>query len=78
MPCGYDAGRSLQEADAYADAAARARRPARRRDRRRGDFSRPGPRLVDGLEMLAHVLHPDRVPEAPGVALDVELPARLA
>ena len=24
-------------------------------------FSRPGPRLVDGLELLAHVLHPDRV-----------------
>ena len=29
-------------------------------------FSRPGPRLVDGLELLAHILHPDRVPEAPG------------
>ena len=26
-------------------------------------FSRPGPRLVDGLEMLAHLLHPDLVPE---------------
>jgi iron complex transport system substrate-binding protein len=24
-------------------------------------FSRPGPRLVDGTELLAHVLHPDRV-----------------
>jgi iron complex transport system substrate-binding protein len=29
-------------------------------------FSRPGPRLVEGLETLAHALHPDRVPEAPG------------
>ena len=29
-------------------------------------FSRPGPRLVDGLETLAHALHPDRVTEAPG------------
>jgi iron complex transport system substrate-binding protein len=38
-------------------------------------FSRPGPRLVDGLELLAHLLHPDRVPEAPSAALDVELPA---
>ena len=28
-------------------------------------FSRPGPRLVDGLELLAHLLHPDRVPEPP-------------
>ena len=32
-------------------------------------FSRPGPRLVDGLEMLAHVLHPELVPEAPGPVL---------
>ncbi len=24
-------------------------------------FSRPGPRLVDGTELLAHLLHPDRV-----------------
>jgi len=28
-------------------------------------FSRPGPRLVDGVELLAHLLHPDRVPTAP-------------
>ena len=28
-------------------------------------FSRPGPRLVDGVELLAHVLHPDRVTDAP-------------
>jgi iron complex transport system substrate-binding protein len=28
-------------------------------------FSRPGPRLVDGVELLAHLLHPDRV-GAPG------------
>ena len=26
-------------------------------------FSRPGPRLVDGLELLGHLLHPDLVPE---------------
>jgi iron complex transport system substrate-binding protein len=25
-------------------------------------FSRPGPRIVDGLELLAHILHPDLVP----------------
>ncbi|HJU61407.1 MAG TPA: cobalamin-binding protein, partial [Candidatus Binatia bacterium] len=22
-------------------------------------FSRPGPRLVDGLELLAHIIHPE-------------------
>jgi iron complex transport system substrate-binding protein len=25
-------------------------------------FSRPGPRLVEGTELLAHLLHPDAVP----------------
>jgi len=24
--------------------------------------SRPGPRLVEGTELLAHLMHPDRVP----------------
>ena len=24
--------------------------------------SRPGPRIVDALEQMAHILHPDRVP----------------
>ena len=28
-------------------------------------FSRPGPRIVDGLELLAHILHPELVPENP-------------
>lgn len=36
-----------------------------------GLFARPGPRLVDGLELLAHVLHPDRVPAPAGDVLDV-------
>jgi iron complex transport system substrate-binding protein len=33
-------------------------------------FSRPGPRLVDGVELLGHLLHPDRVqpPAAIGFA----------
>src|SRR5437764_1206277 len=36
-------------------------------------FSRPGPRIVDGLELLAHILHPELVPEAPGDVLTIEL-----
>ena len=36
-------------------------------------FSRPGPRIVDGLELLASILHPELVLEAPGEALTVEL-----
>ncbi|HET6447541.1 MAG TPA: cobalamin-binding protein [Conexibacter sp.] len=63
MPCGYDAERAHAEALIYGkrlaglgagqivavDAAAY--------------FSRPGPRLIDGLELLAHVLQPEWVPE---------------
>jgi iron complex transport system substrate-binding protein len=28
-------------------------------------FSRPGPRVVDGLEVLAWAVHPDAFPEPP-------------
>jgi iron complex transport system substrate-binding protein len=30
-------------------------------------FSRPGPRLVDGVELLGHLLHPDRVRPPRGI-----------
>ena len=43
-------------------------------------FSRPGPRLVDGVELLGHVFHPD-VFEAPptrrSIELDLQRPARI-
>jgi iron complex transport system substrate-binding protein len=35
-------------------------------------FSRPGPRLVDGVELLGHLLHPGLVP-APGSRRSIEL-----
>jgi iron complex transport system substrate-binding protein len=38
-------------------------------------FSRPGPRLVDGIELLGHLLHPDLVPAPPSrrsIELDLE------
>ncbi len=73
MPCGYDAARSLEEAELHAG---RLRALGARRVvaiDASATFSRPGPRLVDGLEVLAHILHPDRVRHAPGPALDVEL-----
>jgi iron complex transport system substrate-binding protein len=73
MPCGYDAERALEEADDFADelAAVGAKRVVA--VDASAYFSRPGPRLVDGLELLAHILHPDRVPEAPAEALEVSL-----
>src|SRR5918999_274721 len=73
MPCGYDAERALEEAETFSDELAEvgARRVVA--VDAAAYFSRPGPRLVDGLELLAHILHPDRVPEAPGEVLEVYL-----
>ncbi len=43
-------------------------------------FSRPGPRLVDGVELLGHLFHPEVVPAPPGrrsIEIDLErAPAR--
>ena len=71
MPCGYDAPRAHAEALAYASelAALDARRVVA--VNASAYFSRPGPRLIDGLELLAHILHPEAVPDAPGIALPV-------
>jgi len=77
MPCGYDAPRAHAEAVTYqreltalgaqrivaVDASAY--------------FSRPGPRLIDGLELLAHILHPEQVaqPAAEATAIALGEPA---
>jgi iron complex transport system substrate-binding protein len=71
MPCGYDAERALAEAEAYADELAGVGAERVVAVDAAAYFSRPGPRLVDGLELLAHILHPDRVPDAPGEAIEL-------
>ncbi len=73
MPCGYDAERALEEAYDFQDELAElgARRVVA--VDAAAYFSRPGPRLVDGLELLAHILHPDLVPEPASPALEVVL-----
>jgi iron complex transport system substrate-binding protein len=73
MPCGYDAERALEEALSYADEleSLGARRVVA--VDAAAHFSRPGPRLVEGLEVLAHILHPDRLPEAPAARYAREL-----
>ena len=73
MPCGYDADRAYEETLRYAGAlrAVGARRIVA--VDAAAYFSRPGPRLVDGLELMAHVLHPDLVPEAPAAVHEVEV-----
>ena len=68
MPCGYGPAQSQREANDHlaalhslgaergwaVDAAA--------------SFSRPGPRLIDGVELLAHLLHPGALAAPDGVA----------
>jgi len=73
MPCGYDADRSRDEAYEFGDEleSLGARRIVA--VDAASHFSRPGPRLLEGLEILAHVLHPDRLPDAPGPVHEIVL-----
>ena len=78
MPCGWDSIRARDEALEHwgelrvlgaervvaVDAAA--------------SFSRPGPRLVEGTELLAHLLHADRVEPPAGVSFEEVRPRDLA
>jgi iron complex transport system substrate-binding protein len=73
MPCGYDAPRAHLEATMFSHELRRLGARTVVAVDAAATFSRPGPRLIDGLELLAHVLHPDRVRTAPGSALVVEL-----
>jgi iron complex transport system substrate-binding protein len=63
MPCGYDAARAAEEAEAYAERLAGLGARSVVAVNASAYFSRPGPRLVDGIELLAHLLHPDRAAE---------------
>jgi iron complex transport system substrate-binding protein len=74
MPCGYDAQQAAAQARAYAGALARTRAQRIVAVNASAYFSRPGPRLTDGVELLAHILHPGALP-APahaGEAIEVE------
>jgi iron complex transport system substrate-binding protein len=73
MPCGYDADRALEEAYAYDDELASLGAPRVVAVDAAAHFSRPGPRLIEGLELLGHILHPDRLPDAPGTVHEVAL-----
>ncbi len=65
MPCGYDAERAQEEAYTHADELAEVGAQRIVAVDAAAYFSRPGPRLVDGLELLAHILHPDRAHSIP-------------
>jgi iron complex transport system substrate-binding protein len=73
MPCGYDAGRAAEEAYDFADELRELGAERIVAVDAAAYFSRPGPRLVDGLELLGHVLHPDRVRERPDGLVEITL-----
>ena len=74
MPCGFDAEIAYREAEMHREELRRLGAGEVVAVNAAAYFSRPGPRIVDGLELLAHIIHPELVPEAPGEALTVEEP----
>ena len=70
MPCGYYLEDAEQEVRGLFDIPDFAETPAARTGAvfatdASSYFSRPGPRIVDGLEILAWCMHPDAVPRPP-------------
>ena len=64
MPCGCDMERSLKEARSLTGSEGWFGIPAEQEDRvyavdANAYFARPGPRVVEGTELLAHLIHPE-------------------
>lgn len=79
MPCGYKIPRSLAEADQLASREGWYNLPAVRENRvyivdSPAYFSRPGPRIIKGLEIFAEIIHPELfsglIPPEAAVKLD--------
>ncbi len=76
MPCGFDAEISHREAEMHRDQLAALGAGEVVAVDASAYFSRPGPRLIDGLELLAHIIHPELVEvsdEQAARAISVEL-----
>jgi iron complex transport system substrate-binding protein len=69
MPCGYDAQRSAEEARTFWSRLDRLQPERLVAVDAAAYFSRPGPRLVTGVELLAHILHPDLFAQPDGAEL---------
>lgn len=74
MPCGYYAEQAAKETMEHAPRLAALNPERVVAVDAAAYFSRPGPRLVDGVELLAYLFHPDRVeppPERRSIELDL-------
>ena len=70
MPCGFDVVRTIREARVLPELPGWSDLPAVKSGRvwavdGNSYFSRPAPRLVEGVEILARILHPRAFPDAP-------------
>jgi iron complex transport system substrate-binding protein len=70
MPCGWDAAQAREEVLAHSDEVMATGAERIWAVDGAASFSRPGPRLVDGTELLAHLLHPNRVEAPDGVPFE--------
>lgn len=67
MPCGFDVERTMEEVHVLAEKPGWKNIPAVENERvwvvdANSYFSRPAPRLVDGVEILAEIFHPESFP----------------
>ncbi len=65
MPCGYGLDRAMEQVPRLFQQPGWSDLPAVRNGRvyavdANAFFARPGPRVVDGIELLAHLIHPER------------------
>jgi iron complex transport system substrate-binding protein len=70
MPCGFYVEESSQQAAENAEQLAGLGANRVWTVDAASSFSRPGPRLVQGVELLAHLLHPDRVGPPEGIGFE--------
>ena len=81
MPCGFDAEIAHREAEMHRDQLAALGAGQVVAVDAASYFSRPGPRIIEGLELLAHILHPELVAipdELAAKAIPVELSTQRA
>jgi iron complex transport system substrate-binding protein len=79
MPCGMYAEESRAEAERHRERIAALGATRVFAVDAASTYSRPGPRLVDGVELLAHLFHPERVEAPAGIGffdLSAEFVAR--
>jgi iron complex transport system substrate-binding protein len=77
MPCGLYADESAAQAREHAEALGQLGATAIVAVDAASSFSRPGPRLADGVELLGHLLHPEVIPAPAQIGFESVEAARL-